>query len=730
MMHKRTTLVLSVIAASLLAFILIFERGTLSTSDVARRSGHVLTRFVRDRVTQVELVRGDEAPIVFEREPPPPDDEEATGIWRIAGPVRAAADQDAVDSFLGALEWLMAERTLTGVTSEDRARYGLAQPRFVVRYRVADEEGQLEVGGEAPEGQGIYVAADDAERAFVVRRDIVESIDHDLAHFRDKDLFPPDFYGRDARSVRLEGAAQPIAFEKEGDRWLVREPVRGWASAGAVDRLLGLPRALHAARFVSEDASELARYGLDAPWRELTITRPDDARGTRRARLRVGAVCGEHTSERYAIVGEDGPIVCALASELSPLELDPANVREARLVGVGADAMERIVLESGGRTLTLSRADAGWELAVGEGAPSAADDTAISEWVQQLRESRALAFEPIAGDALGHGLAAPAATLTIARSDADEDVVVRLGEVGADGAWVRRDDEAALVRFDARVAELLRAGPLRFRSRALVNAEAADAREVAVRRAEGEERATRGEGGSWEMQGPVHVEADRVLVRELARRIAELRATRFVAETAAPEHGLASPRLTISARFQPDGSDEGQTVSLRVGAATADGAYAQLDGGPVVELSRETLDALDVHLASLDLPSIETNGVATLRIERDGALVTELTREGSGWQAADGTAPDAERTRALLDRLSALRASGVVAYGAPDAALGLSPPALRVSAIGQDGTTSTVELGREQGSGEAAFVPLRRSGVDVTYRVAPDLVAPLRTYAP
>ncbi len=342
MTNQRTTIVLSVIAGSLLAFILLFERGTLSTGDVAQRSDHVLSRFLRDQVTQVSLVRGDDEPIVLGRMPPPEEDPEALGLWELEEPVHAEADQDAVDSLMGALEFLMAERTLTGVTAEDRERYGLTHPRFVVRYRVAGEEGRLAVGGEAPEGQGIYVAADDEARAYVVGADLIESIDHGVDHFRDKDLFPEDFYGSDAVRVRLEGAGEPIAFEKEGERWHVREPVRGWANAGAVDRLLRLPREVHAARFAAEEAGDLARYGLDHPWRELTVTRPDDAHGTRVGRLRVGDACGEHTSERYALAGDEGPVVCVLTSELSPLELEsggrprgPAGVGERRRGGAG-----------------------------------------------------------------------------------------------------------------------------------------------------------------------------------------------------------------------------------------------------------------------------------------------------------------------------------------------------------------------------------------------------------
>ena len=663
MLDKRTTIVLSVIAGSLLAFILIFERGTLSSSDLAGRRGHVLQRFLRDQVTQVELVRGDEEAIVLEREPLEDDAEEgAIADFRIAAPVDASADQDAVGSFLGALEWLTATRTLEGISDEDRARYGLSEPRFVVRFRVAGEQVALRVGGEAPEGQGIYVGVEGEDRAYVVGADFVESIDHDLSHFRDKALFPRDFYASDARAIRVGGEVS-VAFEKEGETWLVREPVQGWANRGAVDRLKRLASEATVARFVAEDASELRRYGLDHPWRDLTITRPDDARGTKTGRLRVGAVCGEHGAERYALVSEGGPVVCVLASALDALELEESGLRESRLLPLSADAVEGLVLEGpGGARIELRREDSEWQQVREGEAPVSADGGAIAEWLGALRDSRAVAFEGIEGDAPGHGLGAPAATLTIQRSDSDEDLVLRLGEVGADGAWVRRGEEPAVVRFEASVAELLAATPLRFRDRALVPEEAASAQAITVTSGGVDERAVRGQGGTWQLLAPIAAEADRVVVRELARQVADLRAERFVAERPLAEHGLSAPTRTIAVRFADEG-EEARTVTLRIGAATEGGAFAQLEGDDAVfVVGQAALEALDDSLVSLDLLTVDTSEAQSIRIERGGAVVADLRREGTVWQTAAGAPAHAERTQALLERLSTLRANGVLRY--------------------------------------------------------------------
>lgn len=724
MTQQRTTIVLGVIAAALLAVILIFDRGTLSTGQLEERAGRVLRSFARDSVTRVELVRGDEAPIVFEREPPEEDEEEDEGLalerWRIVAPVRVAADQDAVDGLMSALDWLVIDRVLEDVGAAQRRTFGLDDPRFVIRYRVEAQEVVLRVGGEAPREAGIYVMVEGEDRAYIVGADLIESIDHDLSHFRERSLFPSDFYASSSREIRIEGAGDPILLEKEEDGWHVVRPVQGWASASMVDAIIRFGREARIARFVREGGDDLGEYGLEQPWRTLLMVRPGSGDGTRRVRLRVGNPCGEHTDERYAIASDSGPVVCVLSSDLAALEIDAERLREGRLFTLANDQISRVVVEAGGRTMELSRDESAWNVEIG-GESTPADDGAISEWINSLRESRALAFEPYAEGA--RGIASPTATLTIHRASADEPITVTLGERAEDGVWVRRGDENALVRFDARVAELLDAQRDRFRSRELVGASAADARVVTVRRGDVEERAVRGTGGDWALEAPIATEADRIVVREIAQQIATLRAERFVADEPADEHGLASPRISVTVRFEPseDAEEpaEPRTVTLNVGALSESGAYARLDGeGPVFEISRGVNDALGQSLVSLDLLTIDTESAESIRIERGGEVVVELRREGSRWI---GGAEEA--TAALIDRLGTLRATGVVAYGAPEASLGLDPPATRV-------TIDDVHLdfGQTMGEGDEAFIAARKSGLDVVYLIRPDLLRAILEY--
>ncbi|HJL20255.1 MAG TPA: DUF4340 domain-containing protein [Sandaracinaceae bacterium LLY-WYZ-13_1] len=727
-MSKKVTIVLAVLNAALLGYILLVERGSLSTSEVAGRSGHVLRRFVRERVDRVTLERSDEPALVFVRERDEDADELDLGTWRIAAPIEANADDDAVDGFLSALEWLMAERTLQDVTAEDRTRFGLDDPRLAVRFTVGDEEVELRVGGEAPTGEGVYASVEGTGRVYVVGEDFVESIDHGVGFFRDKDLFF-EFYAGDADAIRLEGDGLVYRFAQEDGVWRVREPVAGWANRGLVDRLLRLTRELEAARFVADEPSGLAEYGLEAPWRELVVSRPADAEGAREARLAVGEACSEHEDERYARVG-DGPVVCVAAADVAALSFEADAVRERRLLAVSDDRVESVRVEAGERRLALRRTESGWELEA-DGETAAADDAAISAWLGALRDQRAERFEPVEGEAPGHGLGEPRATVTVRRTDDEGQEVLRLGEATDQGAWVRRGDEAAVARFGASAAELLTPAAIRFRDRALVGAAPGEARAITVRSGGTEERAVRGEGGAWRLEAPLSTEADRVVVRDVARQIAELHAARFVAAQPAPEHGLAEPSRVVTVRFEPQEGDA-RTVTLRIGAETVEGAYGRLgEDGPVFELESAVVEALERRLVSRDLLTVPTEDLSALRIER-GEETVSLERAEGRWRRTDGGEADPDRTRELLDRLGTLRASGVMRYGEPDGTLGLTPPAVRVVATRRESAegprTVTLELGAEQGEGDRAAVPARRSDLAVIFRFRPELVRILREY--
>jgi hypothetical protein len=775
---ERTTIALAVISVALFAFIVFVEQHTLSSGELAARRGQLIQTFVRDRVTKLVLERdeADGGRIVLERHR---EDDDELGEWQLTAPVAWPADPDATDSLLGALEWARPRRTLEGVTAEDRARFGLDEPRLRASFTVADREIPIAVGGEDPQGGGSYVALDDPSVAYVVGADVVEALEHDAEHFRDHELFTRIGTSRAAKlRIAREGAA--IVVERRGERFVLTAPIEGHAGDGAVRNLLRVLSDLRATRFVEDAPEDDARFGLREPALTIALDVPGGP-GVREAMallhigrvreprrpsgegevgdeapvsiaLSVGSACADHAEERYARLGE-GPVVCIAESALEAFfSADADELREPRLFTMSDEALTRLLVE--GRTrLEVTRADERFTLTSG-GEERPVDDQALADLLRDLRSVRAVAYLP-ADDATlrAHGLANPAQTITLEPDEGDPEVVT-IGAATSAGLFARRGDEAVVVELPPEAGEVLDISSLDLRPKRLIDEDLDEATKLVVTRGRVVEELERS-GAEWRVTSPVEMPADLGASRDALRAVAGLEAIRYVAEAPLPAHGLTAPRFVVDVRFErsedegDDGHDhehEGEGEggeagdeeraeirehAIRVGASTEGGAFAQLDDDRAVFIVPESLvAAIERPLVSRDALATELDEIARVVVERAGARV-ELLKTDAGYTTADGGPADGARTRALMDAIATLRADEVVAYGAPPAAAGFATPRARITITRPDTAPEphayTVLVGA---TADGARVHVKPADADVVFLVPEATVTPLLTYSP
>lgn len=738
-MSKRSTIALAVVAAVLLGFIVLYEQHTLSSGELEGRAGRLIERFVRDRITKLEIGRGDQK-IVLVRERA---SEEELGEWRLVEPVRAKADEDAVDSLLGALEWADARRALEGIASADRQRFGLASPRIRAWFTVANERIPIAIGGEDPTEGGVYLQLDDPTKAYVVGKDVFEALDHDAGHFRSKSLFEGVSVTRATKlSIAGEGGARRV--ELTDGRWWLRAPSAGWASKTDVEDALRVFDEIRAARFVAESPRDLAQYGLAQPSIDATAEiAPAEERGrARRARLRVGSACGDHEGEVYARADE-GPVVCVTSASVAALRKDESALRQRSLATVANDELTRLEIRTGARSLVVRREDGAWRWEAGGRSEGAADDGAIATLLGALRDARVTRFAPVSDAELARvGLRQPAATVVLKRGGDEPEERIAIGRATGEEVAVRRGDEPVIAFVAASVAEHFDASPVRFRDRSLVSVPDESITRVLVQRGATREEVAR-DGDGFRVGAPLDVAADRVTMRELVRRLSTLEAERFVADRAAPEHGLASARFVVTFHVDPtaaagdghDHEDEAETSradrtprdhTLKIGAAAGGGAFAQLDRDPAVFVVPQALvDVVDGPLVSRDLLSTDPAQIASIRIERAGGAI-ELRRQGDRLVAATGTASDTDAA-ALAEALASLRAADTTAYGPAAPADGTARPRARIvvtrAAEAGDPRTYAIRIGAPE-PGEDPLVHARREDLELGFLLAPDAITP------
>lgn len=772
----RTTIVLGSLCAVLFGFIWLYERQTLSTTDVAERRGKLLERFVRARCEKLEVQRhGVTLTIVRQRA----DDEEGElGVWKLTTPVTAEADDEAVSSLLGSLEWMDDRRQFRGISASDRARMGLTHPRLRAWITVANERTEVSFGGEDARSEGVYAQLADASVAYVVGKDVFEALDHDASHFRDKALFRGGTSPRiaDRLTVRVGGGpvagAGEVLLTRSGARWSLVAPIVGFASRDGVDAVLSAVDGVRAERFVEERVRDLSRYGLDAPVLEVVAEAPppvtSDGGPRPGFRLRIGRVCAGHSDEVYALAGDVGPVVCVTEASTQGLARSAEDLREKRVLVGEDEVIETITLTAratagaGEARLALERDGQGWRRTDGgdsgsaaesgsAGAPgerdggvgSPADRDAVAQWLSALRSLTPTAFERLS-DAAGHddaallrahGLDRPRATLTVGRGEDLGPEVFSLGAADATGAWLRRGDEPIALRVDALAQPLFEASPLRLRPlRAITEDDAAATWLAVTRGAEREEvvrdgnpaRTTEPLGQTWRVTAPLALPAERAKIVGLLRVFATLRADRWVSERDDAAYGLAAPRFVVEARFRDERLGDGQTPvrTLRVGAETVGGAYARLDQGTIFVAPDAFLAELRAPLAAQDLLLTPVDAVVGLTIDR-GTVHRALRREGTAWREGTRTLETADvnaNVRPLLDALASLR-SEPMSYAAPV----IAAPRARITVERSAGEPRSLTLlvGPESVGEGPRTATLAREDLAVTFRADAALVAPL-----
>ncbi|HEX5656103.1 MAG TPA: DUF4340 domain-containing protein [Polyangiales bacterium] len=553
-MSARAIAVLGVIAAALFAYVVAFERTSVTSKELADRAGRVLPSFVRDKVERITLQRrGVEVVLARKREA------DGLGALELLAPIKSAADSEAGDRLLGELEWLSARRTV-----EDNGQLGLDKPRFRVSYVAGGASHVLVVGNDDVHGQGLYVRVDQDPRVYVVPRTFLEVIDHEPGYFRDKSLFP-ELTVAWANVLAVRNGSLVHELKKEDKHWWLEG--KRYADETKIDAMLQALASLRASREVEPRDEAAAKEALAHVTLRVDVSVvPDEHREDKKPvalALEVAGACGKDA--RYARVGTR--LVCIPATELAPFELGAAELIEPRLFRAPPNEITRFVITRGKEQLAWRREGTKWKSDV----DAPADTAAIESWIRELREARAMRTKSPAGFAEQGKL-----RLELVGDQVEE---LAYGALVDEAMPVQRAGESVLVLFPASVHDRL--APLRERFQPLALWRGHQPSDVVSFEAQVGARHRRGTlvDGAWQS------DAGSDQVRELVRALVASEGLAYLGETSRAEHGIGTGKLVL-------GLKDGKALTLELGAATSRGVYARR-GRDIVELSSGTLALID-----------------------------------------------------------------------------------------------------------------------------------------
>jgi hypothetical protein len=181
LMSARTPIILLIVAATLLAYVLLFERDRPGRAEIDLRSGLLLESVVRERITGIRIASGDER-LVLAREGEGFDE-----TWTLEEPKQAPADLQVVDDYLRNWEYAVPIRTLHSPSAEDLHSFGLDTPKAEVTFEMGRAKVRVSLGSGSPVHGGGYLRIDDARQVAVVSDDVVALFDSTAGEFEIKD---------------------------------------------------------------------------------------------------------------------------------------------------------------------------------------------------------------------------------------------------------------------------------------------------------------------------------------------------------------------------------------------------------------------------------------------------------------------------------------------------------------------------------------------------------------
>jgi hypothetical protein len=194
----------------------------------------------------------------------------AGSTWQIVKPRPLRADNYAVDDLVRSVQNANFESVLDE-SGKPPAKYSFASP--FATFEVVDPSGvhTLVIGKEGKDKDVTYYAKTTAMPGiFKISTTVAEGLNKTLDSLRNKKLF--DFGWSDPQKLELRDGGLRMTIEKKGEKWVRSDAANKELPSDKVQSLIDDLRNLSAKAFTADDAAAQAKYGLNKPAAEVTVT--------------------------------------------------------------------------------------------------------------------------------------------------------------------------------------------------------------------------------------------------------------------------------------------------------------------------------------------------------------------------------------------------------------------------------------------------------------------------
>jgi hypothetical protein len=192
--------------------------------------------------------------------------------WQLIRPIKARASNDAVVDILTKMNQTQIAKFVSEIKSNPGS-YGLDSPADVLTlYGGEGEKFEIEIGSAVPSNpQAVYAGLPERNTVVEVSKEFVSLFNITPNDLRDRKVarLNSDLIDR----ITIENAGQPkIVLARDENRWRFLSPENAAANSISVHRLIQEINDDEVVEFVSDTATDLAKYGLDQPKLRMTFS--------------------------------------------------------------------------------------------------------------------------------------------------------------------------------------------------------------------------------------------------------------------------------------------------------------------------------------------------------------------------------------------------------------------------------------------------------------------------
>ncbi|MDQ1271884.1 MAG: hypothetical protein QG591_514 [Planctomycetota bacterium] len=668
-MKLKTTIILLIIAAIGVSYVFLYERKQLPHEEWERLQKKVLPDFKASMIKKIEL-NNEGGKVVLEKT--------GDNYWHIVEPQKLRSDNSEVNSILSEFEFMnkVGSFRQEGDKPFDLKDYGLDAPKISItmytdipakpdKIQVMGPKDKYTVcvGQKLAAGDNVYIKIDSSDEVVVVPGTLLDKVSKNVLDLRSKWVFTFDKEAVD--NIQVKTAEYSIVCNRKGNFWRLSEPISDLADLEKIKEILGKLKNLQIDRtdFITEESSDLVRFGLDTPQYIVTINEKG---------VSQSVMFGHSLDNKVYVKRSDEPTVFFLKDIiLADLSKKPNDLRDKKVVrfeSIGTYGVNKLEIKTPADLIAIEKSlDLDWKLT--KPINIYADQDTVKNFIEKIKT---LEIEDFVSDKPTdlslYGLKDPVFEIAVTKEEDKELAKFYIGNKLPDGAkcYVKRVGEEPVYTVPtAEFYDKIENALLSFRDRLVSEFNKDLAKKIVIERpdrtficditnkkdAEGQFQ--------WELSKPVQTVADTSALNQIIWDLSFLKADCYVAR--APKdlkpYGLNDPKSKVSVTYEkiPEQPSEGsdkknkeeksdnitktkdslekivETRTLLIGKKVKDGdkvsSYAMFsDSDLVFELSWPKIKNIDAELVPAKIFNFEWTDVKEIALNyADRSILLEKT---------------------------------------------------------------------------------------------------------